>query len=122
MMYQKEKRKKKQRKPHSPSILHPDNGTCYLCGRLNQDYRIRGYLEMHHVFGGTPNRRISEMHGFKVKLCAEHHRTGPDAVHRNIKTMRLIQTDMQKKYEETHTRQQFRNLIGRSYLEDEEDI
>lgn len=117
LMYQKRKGGKKRR-PHKPSILHPDDGTCYLCGKLNQDYRTHKYLEVHHVFGGNPNRMISETHGFKVKLCAEHHRTGPDAVHRNIDTMRLVQRETQKKYEETHTRKQFQNLIGRNYLDE----
>ena len=120
LMYPKETGKRKRRKHHPPSILHPDDGTCYLCRRLNHDYRIRGNLEEHHVFGG-PNRRISEEHGFKIKLCQEHHRTGPEAVHQNIKSMRLLQEEVQRSYEKTHTRKQFMELIGRNYLEETEN-
>lgn len=65
---------------------------------------------------------ISEEHGFKVKLCPKHHRTGTDAVHQNIKNLRMLQKDAQREYEKTHTRQQFMELIGRNYLEDMEDV
>lgn len=105
---------------HPDSILQPGNDrTCYLCGKLNHNFFCHNYLETHHIFGG-PNRKISEMQGFKVKLCIAHHRTGPEAVHRNMKNMRLIQRDAQKAYENTHTRQQFMRLIGRNYLEEED--
>lgn len=121
LIYKKWKGKKKRRKSHPPSILHPDDGTCYLCGKLDHDFYPHNFLEVHHIFGG-PNRGISEENGFKVKLCTYHHRTGPTAVHQKIESMRLLQKDAQRKYEETHTRQQFMKLIGRNYLEDEEDI
>lgn len=120
LMYPKETGRKKRRRHHLPSILHPDDRTCYLCRKLKQDDRIRRDLEVHHIFGG-PNRMISEEHGFKVRLCPEHHRTGPDAVHQNIKSMRLLQEDTQRAYEKTHTRQQFMELIGRNYLEESYD-
>lgn len=119
LKYPKNTEKKKRRK-HRLSILHPDDGTCYLCWKLNHDCHIRNNLETHHVFGG-PNRRISEEYGFKAKLCPEHHRTGPEAVHRNIKNMRLLQKEAQRVYEKTHTRGQFMELIGRNYLEETED-
>ncbi len=107
----------KRRRRHPPSILWQEEGTCYLCERLDRLYCHHNMLETHHIFGG-PNRRISEEHGFKVKLCISHHRTGPDAVHRNIKSARLLQRDAQREYEKTHTREQFMALIGRNYLED----
>ncbi len=66
LMYPKETGKRKRRKHHPPSILHPDDGTCYLCRRLNNVHRIHGNLEEHHVFGG-PNRRISEENGFLIR-------------------------------------------------------
>lgn len=40
---------------------------CYVCG-------LYAPVEEHHIFFGNPNRRISEENGFKVWLCAEHHR------------------------------------------------
>ena len=47
--------------------------SCYFCGSEQN-------LEEHHVFYGTANRRISEVHGLKVYLCAECHR-GTYGVH-----------------------------------------
>lgn len=49
-------------------------------------------------------------------LCPDHHELGPEAVHRNYEYMRLIQKDGQRAYEQTHTREEFMALIGRSYL------
>lgn len=115
MMYPKQPDKKK-RKKHMPSIMHQEPGTCYLCVRLHNDYRCWTMREDHHVYDG-PNRRMSEENGFKVKLCIPHHRTGPEAAHVNSKSMRLIQEDVQREYEKTHTRKQFLDLIGRNYLE-----
>ena len=117
LMFPKEKGKKKRRKIHPTSILHPNDGTCYLCRKLDHNEQIRKNLETNHIFGG-PNRTISETNGFKVKLCPEHHRTGPKAVHRNMESMRLIQKDAQREYEKNHTRQQFLDLIGRNYMEE----
>ncbi|MDE7326281.1 MAG: hypothetical protein K2N63_08410 [Lachnospiraceae bacterium] len=120
MMYPKNSRKKKRKISHPPSILHQDNGTCYLCLKLDHNLRIYKDLETHHIFGG-PNRKISEANGFKVALCIRHHRTGPDAVHNKIGNLRMLQKDAQREYEKTHTREQFMELIGRNYLEDGEN-
>ena len=49
-------------------------------------------------------------------LCPEHHELGMEAVHKNYEYMRLIQKDGQRAYEQTHTREDFMALIGRSYL------
>lgn len=115
MMFPKQKGRKK-RKRHKPSILQDrTDGICYLCARLHGDYRIHRYREEHHIFNG-PNREHSEAEGMKVYLCLEHHRTGPEAVHRNGDTKRLLQQDAQRVYEETHTRQQFMKLFGENYL------
>ena len=74
-------------------------------------------LEEHHIFFGTANRKISEKQGFKAWLTAEEHR-GTYGVHgkfgRNL-DLKLKQ-DAQRKYEETHTREEFIKLIGKSYL------
>lgn len=111
--------KSKKRKKHKPSIMHAKDGTCYLCMKLNQDYRRHQTLHEHHVFGG-PNRPISEAEGMKVYLCLEHHIIGPEAVHNNHEHKRLLQQDGQRAYECTHTRKEFMSRFGRNYLEDEQ--
>ena len=116
MMYPKQKTKKRRMK-HPPSILPQRPGECYLCERMGM-IRYWTYLERHHVFGG-PNKKISEKYGFTVRLCVEHHREGPDAVHRNADMMRLLQRDVQRAYEKTHSREEFFRLVGRKYLEED---
>lgn len=108
---------KKKRKKHSPSIIQPKDGGCYLCELLHNDYEIK-QTEEHHVFFGRGQRAISEAYGFKVYLCQAHHQHdgGPEAVHRNHETCRLIQRDVQRAYEKTHSREEFIKLIGRNYL------
>ena len=107
---------KKKRRSHPRSILQEKDGTCYLCRRLEHDYRIHKNIEEHNAFSGNPGRQISEREGFKVFLCPEHHRIGPAAVHNNVEMMRLIQMDAQEEYEQTHTRAEWMAIMGRNYL------
>lgn len=109
-------KKVKKRKKHKESILHVKDGTCYLCMKLNDDYRKHQVVHEHHIFGGY-NRQISEAEGLKVYLCLAHHIDGPEAVHNNHENMRILQRDGQIAYEQEHTRQQFMERIGRNYLE-----
>lgn len=39
---------------------------CYICGTP--------YVEEHHIFYGTANRKLSERYGLKVWLCPTCHR------------------------------------------------
>ncbi len=119
LMFPKAARRKK-RKRHKGSILHCKDGTCYLCMKLRGDCRVHPVVHEHHVYGGA-NRAISEAEGLKVYLCLEHHVDGPEAVHNNQGNMRVLQRDAQRKYEETHGREEFMRLIGRNYLEEDED-
>ena len=68
-----------------------------------------------HLFG-TANRRNSEIHGFKVNLCVGHHRGSNKAVHNDRETDLLLKKMCQEEYEKTHTRQEFVQIIGKSYL------
>ena len=74
-------------------------------------------LEEHHIFFGTANRKVSEKIGFKVWLTAGEHR-GTDGVHgKNGRQLDIkLKKIAQRKYEETHTREEFIKLIGKSYL------
>lgn len=108
----------KKRQLHGKSILQDDvDKTCYLCRKLYDLQRERSDLEVHHIFNGNPDRRISEAEGFTVRLCPGHHRTGPEAAHRNIEIKRLLQQDAQRAYERTHSRAEFMALLHRNYLE-----
>lgn len=119
LMYPKQKTKKR-RKKHPPSIVRQEPGTCYLCVRLHGNYVQHRALHKHHVYDG-PNKPISEEHGFWVYVCWRHHTYGKEAAHEQIDSLRIMQEDVQREYEKTHTRQQFMALIGRNYLEEDKD-
>lgn len=106
------KRIKKQK-----SILQDQScKQCYLCMLLNSDYSWK-YVEDHHIYFGNPDRQKSERYGFKVNLCLRHHREGPEAVHNNSENDGLLKEICQREYEKTHTRQEFYDLMKKSYLD-----
>ena len=117
MIYTKEMQtgRKKKRMKHPKSLLHEKNGTCYLCMLMDENYKKYLITEEHHIFGG-PNRKHSEETGMKVWLCRNHHTLGPLAVHRCSDTMNLMHKIGQRTFEETHSRQQFVDTFGKSYL------
>ena len=92
--------------------MNTTKGICYLCG-------AEGETEEHHCFGG-PNRRLSEHYGLKVYLCIPCHRTGRDAVHNGgTANIRKLHEDAQRVFEQKWgTRDYFRQVFGRNYLED----
>lgn len=101
----------------SKSIMHnKQDGTCYLCMKLNKDYDRRTRLEEHHAVPGSSGRKISEHYGLKVYLCAQHHREGPEAVHNNKANLRLVQQEAQKAFEKKHSREKWMAVFGRNYL------
>ena len=86
---------------------------CHLCGST-------WYVEKHHVFSG-PYRKASEKHGMTVDLCHWCHNEPPDGVHHNSEVNKQLKAGFQGKFEETHSREEFRRIFGKSYiLEDEE--
>lgn len=114
LMYPKSTIKRKKRRKHTISILQEkEDKRCFLC-MLEGDYRIQ-QVEEHHIYFG-PNRAISEANGLKCNLCLPHHRTGPKAVHQDREQDLRLKQICQEEYEKTHTREEFRSLIGKSYL------
>ena len=85
-------------------------GNCELCGRWCA-------IERHHVFGAA-NRARSEHYGYVVNLCHNCHNEPPDGVHHNAARMLALHQRFQRVFELTHTRAQFRQEFGKSYLDD----
>ena len=83
---------------------------CYVCGSVNN-------LHLHHIYMGA-NRKISEENGFKVFLCGFHHNQSNEGVHgKNGHELDiLLKKECQRKFEKTHSREEFINLVGRNYL------
>lgn len=81
---------------------------CFVC-RSTQN------LQEHHVFYGTANRKQSEKYGMTVWLCQMHH-TGNRGVHFDKALDTKLKEIGQKKFEETHSREEFIKIFGRNYL------
>ena len=113
---------KKRRKHHKESILQRKDGTCWLCRVLHGSGELYGYTEEHHVFFGSGQRWKSEEDGLKVYLCVQHHRTGPESVHRNHKICRMLQAAAQEVYEKEHTREEFMDRYGKNYITREDEL
>lgn len=94
----------------SKKSIFQDNKECWVCDTIYG-------LHLHHVYGG-PNRKISDREGFTCYLCGMHHNLSNHGVHFNRELDLELKRTCQKKYEETHTRDEFRQLIGRSYILD----
>lgn len=97
-----------------------DIGQCYLCRLLHNDYSIKSVREEHHVMGGTANRRLSEKYGLKVYLDPDHHRNGPEAVHKNAEVAELLHKEAQKAFERTYPDLDFQRIFGKNYLTENE--
>lgn len=91
------------------SILQTEKSykSCYFCGTTIG-------LEQHHVFHGS-RRQLADKHGLTVWLCREHH-TGPGGVHNNIDMDRYLERIGQKKFEETHSHEEWMRIFGKNYL------
>jgi hypothetical protein len=91
------------------SILQGDTRECYITGATD-------WLHRHHIYFGNPNRKISEANGFWVWLRWDWHNGAEYGVHFNRDLDLRLKRECQAKYEETHSREGFRELIGKSYL------
>lgn len=81
---------------------------CWVC-------HARYPLHKHHIYGGR-NRQVSEENGFTVYLCFDHH-TGKHGVHNLPYADLMLKRTCQAAYEQDHTRDEFIELIGKSYLD-----
>ena len=92
------------------SILQA-NKECYITGSTYN-------LHLHHIYAGS-RRKISDREGFVVWLTGHYHNQSNDGVHgKNGHELDLkLKQDCQRKYEETHSREEFMQLIGKNYLD-----
>lgn len=82
---------------------------CYITGRKDN-------LHLHHIYFGSGLRKISDKNGFTVWLIQKLHNGSNDGVHFNRELDLYLKRECQKKYEETHSREEFIALIGKNYL------
>ena len=82
---------------------------CYICGYP--------YTEVHHIFYGTGNRKLSDEYGLTVRLCARHHRDYRDGVHGCNKELDYyLRRKGQEAFKEAYPDLDFIKLFGSNYL------
>ena len=94
------------------SIIQGDSeDRCYICGRTE-------WIERHHIFNGTANRKKSEKYGLTVHLCHWCHNEPPHGVLYNQEVdARLKQIGQQTAMNEYGwTVDEFREVFGKNYL------
>lgn len=79
-------------------------------------YRVDEWRKNFYQWYREEVRKKSENYGLKVYLCLEHHREGPEAVHRNHDMMRLVQQEGQQAFHLTYPEIDFRKEFGKNYL------
>ena len=93
------------------SSIQKDLKHCYVCGSTE--------VAIHHVFGGTYRRKISEVYGFIVALHPNYHTNSNESVHLSPNTGLDLELKQkcQTRFEESYgTREEFINHFGKSYL------
>lgn len=73
-------------------------------------------LHKHHIYPGWGTRQICEREGFYIWLIPRLHNMSDEGIHFNKGFDLYVKRECQKKYEETHTREEFMKLIGKNYL------
>lgn len=92
------------------------DGTCYLCMLLHNDYDRRTVLEEHHVMIGTANRQLSEDYGLKVYLDPQHHRLSEESPHRNKEIRDLLCRKAQEAFEKKYSHEKWMEVFGKNYI------
>ena len=93
------------RNGYNESIFNTESGKCFICGANTETAR-------HEVFPGA-NRQVSKKYGFWYNTCPRCH----DMWHLKDPVIRRETQEMaQTLFERTHTREEFMQIIGRSYL------
>jgi len=78
------------------------SGICEFCGKFSKR------LDPHEVYGGS-NRKRSIKYKFIKLICPE--------CHSDENKIMQLRRDVQKQYEKAHTREEFIEIIGKSYLD-----
>ena len=97
-------------KDESMKSIIQDEKKCFITGDTKG-------LHVHHCLGGM-NRRLADEDGLVVYLRWDYHiADSPNATpHNNIKTDLFIKRLAQRKYEETHTHEEWMARYGKNYL------
>ena len=83
---------------------------CVICGSP--------YVQMHHIFMGTANRKVADRYGYVIPLCQPHH-TGSKGIHFDRDLSLTWKRRAQEHFEANYgTRKDFIKEFGRNYLDE----
>ena len=82
------------------SIITNNLDKCYICKKAKKE-------DLHEVFGGR-NRQTSMKYGLVIPVCRK--------CHQDKTILKWLKKFVQLKFEETHTREEFIKIFGKSYL------
>ena len=85
---------------------------CFIC-RINYDVTTTNKIYEHHIF----EEKQSKKYGLKIWLCHRHHATDPRySIHYQRQLDLELKQLAQKKFEESHSREDFIEHFIKSYL------
>lgn len=93
------------------SILTKDLERCIECGRYG--------VELHEVFFGTSNRKLSIEDGLVIPLCSvKHHHGNLIGIHQDKELNEKWKKKAQEKWQDYYgkTKEDFRARYGKNYL------
>lgn len=85
-------------------MIVKDEQYCFICGRPK--------TQVHHLVFGIALRKLAEEDKLVAPICDQCH----CAIHENYAAGQMSKMIGQLCYEKTHTREEFRERYGRSYL------
>ena len=94
------------------SIMTDDMNHCYLCGSMRN-------IQVHHIYGGYANRKLSTKYGLVVPLCYDCH-LGTHGVHFDSKKMRYLRILGQERFEEVYPSLSFSKIFGYNFIAKED--
>lgn len=77
---------------------------CHVCKGWSVTY--------HEPIHGNGRKRLSMKHGLTIPVCADCH----DMFHKKPETNEPYKIEMQERFEETRTREEFMEIFGTNYL------
>lgn len=92
--------------------LYEHKDVCFMCGARA--------TEMHHVFHGYGNRKLSDRYGLVVPLCHSCHNEPPNGAHFNSAVDDYLKREAQWAFEKEYGHAKFMRVFGRNYLEESE--
>lgn len=91
------------------SILQEDTDYCFFCGRYG--------TEIHHIFFGTANRKLSDKYGMVVGLCYNHHR-GRQGIHNGNRELDIMLKQIaQTRFRQVYPEVDFLAVFGKNFLD-----